>query len=88
MEQLRALAWGFDGLGLPTADYSSDPVTIQGVLKVEDRWDGGETWVVVSSFTAYDGTYAAQVPLSQAGEVSIKVLFADGSTRDGSISVR
>jgi hypothetical protein len=23
-----------------TADYSSDPVTIQGVLKVEDRWDG------------------------------------------------
>ena len=23
-----------------TADYSTDPVTIQGVLKVEDRWDG------------------------------------------------
>jgi hypothetical protein len=23
-----------------TADYASDPVTIQGVLKVEDRWDG------------------------------------------------
>jgi hypothetical protein len=23
-----------------TADYSTDPVTIQGVLKIEDRWDG------------------------------------------------
>jgi hypothetical protein len=23
-----------------TADYSNDPVTIQGRLKVEDRWDG------------------------------------------------
>src|SRR6185295_19071552 len=23
-----------------TSDYSSDPVTIRGVLKVDDRWDG------------------------------------------------
>jgi len=23
-----------------SADYSSDPITIQGLLKVEDRWDG------------------------------------------------
>jgi len=23
-----------------SADYSSDPITIQGILKVEDRWDG------------------------------------------------
>lgn len=23
-----------------TADYSTDPVTVRGVLKVDDRWDG------------------------------------------------
>ncbi len=28
MEQLRGLMWGFDALGLPTADYSSDLTTM------------------------------------------------------------
>lgn len=59
-----------------------------GVVTVEGSLDGGHTWVVLSRVTSSGGTYAAQIPLTQRGDLTIKIEFADGSTATGSLIVQ
>jgi len=44
--------------------------------------------MVLATVQSSGGMYAAQIALSQPGDLSIKILFADGSAATGSVVVR
>jgi hypothetical protein len=59
-----------------------------GPVRVEGSYDGGRTWQILSTAQSSGGTYSAQVSMSRRGYLSIKVLYANGTSAVGSILVR
>lgn len=59
-----------------------------GRVTVEGSYDGGQNWQTLSSVGSANGTYTAQVTLSQRGPLQIQIIFSDGSKAVGSIDVR
>jgi hypothetical protein len=65
-----------------TAPPGNGPVTIQG------SYDDGQTWETLANVGSANGTYVAQVALTQSGLLQLRVVFADGSQAAGSIRVQ
>jgi hypothetical protein len=58
-----------------------------GTVTVEGSYDGGQSWFTLTTVQSTNGTYAAQIPLTQRGELQFRVVFADGSRSVGSVIV-
>lgn len=65
-----------------TAPLGNGSVTIQA------SHDGGQTWQTLASVGSANGTYTAQVALTQTGPVQIRIVFANGSEAVGSMTVK
>jgi hypothetical protein len=59
-----------------------------GAVTVEGSYDAGRSWMVLATLQSLDGMYATQITLTQRGNLSIKVVYSDGSAATGSILVR
>jgi hypothetical protein len=59
-----------------------------GAVTVQGSYDGGRTWTTLSSVQSIGGTYTATVQLAQRGDLSLKVIYANGSTATGSVVVQ
>ncbi|HEY2354957.1 MAG TPA: hypothetical protein VGH79_08695 [Gaiellaceae bacterium] len=80
-------------LSLPPTAALGSTLSVQGTaatgpVTVNGSYDGGRTWIVLSSSQSIDGVYTTEIHLAQQGELSIKIVFADGSTATGSIVVQ
>jgi len=58
-----------------------------GRVTIEGSYDGGHTWQTLSSVVSTNGSYAAEIALTQRGLLQIRILFADGSQSVGSLVV-
>lgn len=70
-----------------TLDLHGSAPPGNGAVTIEGSYDGGQSWLTLATVPSFDGTYAAQVPLSERGILQIRVSFADGSQAFGSVDV-